>query len=923
MARRHASENRDMNQVETRRKSGRRIGSGRPRSGVRCLLRTESRGLSVRVPGLRFATDAAIRVAACFAIASGMLLPDPARAAAAADLPPPAARSVDYSADVEPILHSRCYACHGPSIQTNGLRLDRHEAVLKGGYSGPAVLPGDSSASALIHRVASSEDGFRMPPAEPRLTQREVGVLRAWIDQGAAWGQGPASSTEQSENPTGGHWSFSPILHPDPPVVRQADWSRNPIDRFVLARLEAKAVHPSPEADKLTLLRRLSLDLVGLPPTWEESERFLNDSASGAYERLVDRLLDSEHYGEKWARHWLDLARYADSDGYEKDLARPYAWRWRNWVIDALNADMPFDDFTRLQLAADLMEDPTPDQLAATGFHRNTLRNREGGTIYEQSRFEETLDRANTVATTWLALTVECAQCHDHKYDPITQEDFYSLYAYFDNVEDVQIDAPLPGEFGPYLRKRAEYLQKRQELLEQHHVPELQPEWERQMKITGQNPGARTDWDLCYDVLFQMTDNGWHILHKDPAERTFREREVLTDYFIDWYYTVVSKERIEELQFKELKEKLKELKASYPKLSEARIVRERDQPRQTYLRVRGQWDRNGIQVEPRPPGFLRPPSASSRGTRLDLAELILSEDNPLTARVAVNRMWQELFGQGLVRTSEDFGLRGETPSHALLLDCLASTFRAQDWSMKRMKKLIVMSATYRQSSRARPEVAEIDPGNNWLARQNRLRLPAEVLRDSGLRVSGLLSPVIGGPSVYPPQPDGVKELTYGWDTDRWQESRGPDRYRRGLYTFFQRTAPYPQMMNFDAPDSNRTASRRRRSNTPLQALNQLNDEVSVEAARALAIRVLNESAPGWDARLTHMYRLALSRTPTSRESEVLSESFGRAARVLDQSPGDALQLAQIALSDHDPVEIATWVGIGRILMNTDEFITRE
>ncbi len=864
-----------------------------------------------------------LRFTAFLALAAVGSPPIPSPAAAVPELPPAVGRRVDFVADVEPILHARCYACHGPSVQINGLRFDRREAALNGGYSGPAILPGDSGTSTLIHRVSSQVDGFRMPPAEPRLTREEVGILRAWIDQGAAWAEEVPNEAASSRIPASEHWSFRPIERPELPDVRLADWPRNPIDRFVLAKLESKGVGPSPEASKLTLLRRLSLDLIGLPPSWGEAEAFLDDFSPGAYERAVDRLLDSEHYGEKWARHWLDLARYADSDGYEKDLGRPFAWRWRNWVIDALNEDMPFDEFTTLQLAADLLENSTPSQLAATGFHRNTLRNREGGTIYDQSRFEETLDRANTVATTWLALTVECAQCHDHKYDPITQKDFYSLYAYFDNVEDVHVDAPLPGEMGPYLRKRAEYMRKRDELLDEHHVPELQPEWERQMKIAGENPGERTDWDLCYDVLFQMTDNGWHVLHKDPAERTFRERETLTDYFIDWYYTVVSKERIEELRFNELRKKLKDLKSSYPQLSEARIIRERDESGKTFLRVRGQWDRKGIQVEPQPPGFLPQPPSPGQATRLDLAQWILSEDNPLTARVAVNRMWQEFFGRGLVRTSEDFGIQGEMPSHPLLLDWLASTFRTQDWSMKRMHKLIVTSATYRQASHSRPEIAEVDPENTWFARQNRLRLSAEILRDSTLHVSGLLSPVIGGPSVYPPQPDGVKELTYGWDTDRWMDSRGPDRYRRGLYTFFQRTAPYPQMMNFDAPDSNRTASRRRRSNTPLQALNLLNDEVSLEAARALAVRVLSESSPEWDARLRRMFQLALSRLPADREVEQLSESYRRQKGILDHSPADARQLARIDLRDHGPVEIAAWMGIGRILMNTDEYITRE
>ena len=847
----------------------------------------------------------------------------PAAAAEAPQLPPAAARSIDFESEVEPILHQRCYACHGPSMQTNGLRLDQRDMALKGGYSGPAILPGASSRSPLVLRLASDIEGFRMPPAGPRLSPQQIATLRAWIDQGTAWPEAAAPTQARPSAPANAHWSFQPVRRPQLPPVKQAAWIRNPIDRFVLAKLESENLAPGPEASRTTLLRRVSLDLTGLPPTPDETQAFLADEGPGAYARLVDRLLASEHYGEKWARHWLDLARYADSDGYEKDLARPYAWRWRHWVIEALNADMPFDEFTRLQLAADLLEDPTPDQWVATGFHRNTLRNREGGTKRGQTRFEETLDRANTVSSVWLGLTLECAQCHDHKYDPISQQDFYAMYAFFDNVRDLSIDAPLPGERDPYLSGRAEYLAKRQALLEEHQVPDLQPEWERQMKITGANPGQRTDWDLCFDVLFQMTDGGWEVLNKEPGERTFREREMLTNYFIDWYYTVVSAKRIEELGFKDLKRKLKTLKASYPQLSEARVIGERDLPGKTYLRLRGQWDRPGIAVRPGPPAFLRWKQAPERPTRLDLAEWILAEDNPLAARVAVNRMWQEFFGRGLVRTSEDFGTRGEPPSHPRLLDWLASDFVSREWRVKRMHKLIVMSATYRQSSQSRPAIAKRDPGNAWLARQNRLRLSAEALRDAALRVSGLLEPSVGGESVFPPQPTGVADLTYGWDTDRWKDSAGPNRYRRGLYTFFQRTAPYPQMMNFDAPDSNRTVSRRRRSNTPLQALNLLNDEVFVEAAEALAGRALQDSPADWRRRLHRLFLLALARPPTEGEARTLKEAYGRQLRILDRFPAEARLLARAEFGGDGPAEAAAWTGLARVLLNTDEFITRE
>ncbi len=719
------------------------------------------------------------------------------------------------------------------------------------------------------------------------------------------------------------HWSFRPVERPAPPQVRPREWARNDIDRFVLAKLERKGIEPSGPAERTTLLRRVSIDLTGLPPSPADAAEFLDDPSPGAYERLVDRLLDSDHYGEKWARHWLDLARYADSDGYTQDLARPAAWRWRNWVIDALNADMPFDRFTTLQLAADLLRNPSSDDLAATGFHRNTLRNREGGTIYAQSRFEETIDRANTVATTWLGLTVECAQCHDHKYDPITQRDFYSLYAFFDNVQDLHIDAPLPGEMGPYLSHRTEYLARRRALLEEHRVPQLQPEWERQMKVAAANPGDRTDWDLCYDVLYQMTDGGWEVLYKRPEERTYRESEALTGYFIDWYRTVVSEERIKELRFAELSKQLKDLKASYPQLSEARVIRERREPARTHLRLRGQWNAKGVEVQPNAPAFLPSLRAPVRATRLDLAEWLVSPGNPLTARVAVNRMWQEFFGRGIVRTSEDFGTQGDRPSHPELLDWLAAEFVAGGWRIKHMHKLIVMSAAYRQSSRARPHLEAKDPHNAWLARQNRLRLPSETLRDSALAVSGLLSPKIGGSSVYPPQPAGVTDITYDWDTVRWKESTGPDRYRRGLYTFFLRTSPYPQMMLFDAPDSHRAASRRQRSNTPLQALGLLNDEVFFEAARGLARRAAGRLGEGWRERLERMYRLALSRLPSESEIAALGRSYEHLVRLFRQSPPEEWHVSDHHSDRRTAAERSAWIGIARILMNTDEFITRE
>ncbi len=811
----------------------------------------------------------------------------------------------DFARDVEPVLHRKCYGCHGAALQMNGLRLDEKAAALKGGYSGAAIVAGSADKSSLIARVTSAKDGFRMPPAGPKLTDAEVAALRGWIDKGAEWPETAAKKAAPSKKLP---WSFEPVKLPAIPAAGEG-WARNSIDRFIASNLAAENVKPSPEAAKLTLLRRVSLDLTGLPPKPAEIEAFLKDSSPAAYEHLVDRLLQSPHYGERWARQWLDLARYADSDGYEKDLPRPYAWRWRQWVIEALNADMPFDRFSTLQLAGDLMPNAGPEELVATGFHRNTLRNREGGVKLEQTFFEETVERVNTVSTVWMGLTTGCAQCHDHKYDPISQKDYYSLYAFFDNIDQVYVDAPMPGEMTPYQAKRAEYVAKRQGLLDEHGIPAVMRPWEEKVRWAAKNVGKEPDWDLTYDVIFQMSDGGHKFIWIDEAKRTYRQQEILVNYFIDWYNLVVPKATLDKLNLKELKKKLRALKESYPQLSQAAVITDLADPQPSHLRVRGDYARLGIEVQPAGLGVLKPVKDNGRATRLDLARWLTSSDHPLTARVAVNRMWQEFFGRGLVRTSEDFGRQGEVPTHPELLDWLASDFTANGWKIKRMHKAIVMSATYRQQSNARPELADRDPENAWLARQNRLRLPAEAIRDSALRAAGLLSESIGGKSVYPPQPAGVMELTYAWDTDRWKESTGAEKYRRGLYTFFQRTAPYPQMMNFDAPDSNVAASRRRRSNTPLQALNLLNDPVFHEAAEALTARVLKEGGADAQSRIDRAFVFAFSRHPDERERQILTDTLARHRAVLDKEG---------KLTDQ-----ASWLGVTRTLLNADEFVTRE
>jgi len=845
-------------------------------------------------------------------------------AAFAADspaLPPAATAEIDFARDIAPVLKRNCQGCHGAGMQQSGFRLDDGVAALKGGYSGASILPGKSAESPLVHRVSAVKGVPTMPPAGRRLTAAEVGLIRAWIDQGAKF---PATAVAKSARPAAKHWAFEPITTPAVPAVRNAAWARSPIDAFVLAKLETKKIAPSPEADRRTLLRRASWDLIGIPPTAAELAEFEADQRPDAYQRQVDRLLASPHFGEKWARSWLDQARYADSDGYEKDWVRPYAFRWRDWVINAINQDLPFDRFTIEQLAGDLLPSPTVEQRVATGFQRHTLTNREGGIDDNQFRFESTIDRANTVSTVFLGLSMGCAQCHDHKYDPISQRDYYSLFAFFDNAEEVDIDAPRAGEIGPWLRGRAEYQAKRDALLKEHNVAELQAAWEKDILYTIAHPGERTDWDLAWDCVNKLTEggNGAKIVRIPLEKRTQRERDILTDHFVKNYHFAVGNKRYKELKLDAATKALAKLKSDYPQLTQAMALAEPPEPRPSFLRVRGDYKTNGIEVEPTTPAVLPAPKKNGRLTRLDLAEWLISPENPLTARVAVNRVWQELFGLGLVKTTDDFGTRADVPEHPELLTWLADDFRKQGWSRKALIRGIVLSSTYRQASLARPDLNEVDPENQLLARQIRLRLTAEQIRDGALAASGLLTKTVGGPSIRPPMPAGVMEMSYasrGWG-ESWKESEGADRYRRGLYIQFLRTSPYPQLMTFDAPKSTVTQCKRDRSNTPLQALNLLNDPVFVEAAQALAVNVVSQPE---SKRLEYAYRSVLGRAPSARESARMSQYYTEQQRLLSDDAKALAALAPYVPPSATRLDTATWTGMASVILNLEEFITRE
>lgn len=768
------------------------------------------------------------------------------------------------------ILQKRCLACHGSTQAMNGLRLDQREAALQGGYSGPSIVAGSAATSKIFDRLSSEKPGYMMPPAGPRLTSAEITVLKQWIDAGAAF---PSAKPVNSTAKKTAHWAFQPVVAVRPPA------GAHPVDYFVRARLTRENIPPAPEADPLTLFRRLSLDLRGLPPTRDEVAEYQKNPR---YEDWVDRFLASPHYGERWARPWLDLARYADSDGFEKDLPRPWAWRYRNWVIDALNADLPFDRFTIEQIAGDLLPQATLEQRVATGFHRMTLYNREAGVSRAEDRFERTINRVNTISTTWLGLTVGCAQCHDHKYDPVSQREFYQLYAFLNSAAEEDIDAPVAGELGPWLKAKPVYDRQRQALLNENGIPALQAEFESKMRRAIQNPGENVEWDFWITSCTAMVENCQKLFLLGPEKRNDRQNAIVTDYFLENRGPDLPRDKALADKVKKVREEIQALKAKLPRYTQAYVIADDPEAGPTHIAVRGDYKRPGVQVDPRPIAAAGAYEPGADPPRLAFAKWLVSNGNPLTPRVIMNRTWQEFFGRGLVKTSEDFGTQGDRPTHPELLDYLAHEFRSGGWSMKRMHRLIVTSATYKQSSNARPELKDRDPDNSLLARQSRARLSAEQIRDAALQASGLLTTTIGGPSIKPPQPASVTSLGYGGR--KWEESTGPDRYRRGLYVHFQRTTPHPQLMNFDAPQGDVACSRRRNSNTALQALNLLNDPVFVEAAQALA----------WQ-----MQREGLSAT--------VERALGR--------PPDDTERAQLAKLD--PLTAA------RVLLNLDEFLTRE
>ncbi|MBA4062433.1 MAG: hypothetical protein C0501_01765 [Isosphaera sp.] len=1021
----------------------------------------------------------------------------PALAAAlllAAAAPSPAADPSDKAAtarDAVALLRRACVECHGPEKQRGSLRLDSRAAALAGGDAGPAVAPGKADPGELLRRVAlpAGTEGA-MPPRGDRLTAGQVRLLRDWVAGGADW---PATD--------GKHWAYVPPRRPEPPKTRHP--AATPVDAFVLARLERAGLTPSPEAPRETLVRRLSLDLTGLPPTPAEVDAFVKDTAPGAYERVVDRLLASPQFGVRWARPWLDAARYADSHGFQRDDLRDL-WPYRDWVVNALNADLPFDRFTVEQLAGDLLPNATEGQRVATGFNRGAPTNVEAGSDPEDTRVNQVFDRVNTLGTVWLGSTLECAQCHDHKYDPLSQKDYYRLFAFFNSTEleadranpnvpgSIRFLGPTmaladPAADGTRAKLRADIADLTKKLAARaDELRRPDAAWEATArKAAAEAPREHvlevTRFDSAGGATHEVLKDGSVLLSGDPPDKdtytvttrtaatavTGFKLEALTDpslpgkgpgrgdaarpNFVLNTFTVtaagpggkpepvkltgakadfaqakfppdgaidadpktawainpqfgkphwavfgtaapvgfdggtvftftlvqdfgggrtIGRLRLsavtggagaavpaavadalavpadkrtaaqqkavldhrlgQDAEYGRLLAEQRRLDAELAKLPAAKtlVMKELPTPRPTTLFQRGDFRTPGERVEPGTPAVLPPLGPKAERNRLGLARWLVSRDNPLTARVTVNRLWAELFGRGLVTTPEDFGVKGEPPSHPELLDWLAVEFvepaGAEPWSVKHLIRTVVLSATYRQASRLTPELRAKDPDNRLLARGARFRLDAEAIRDNALSIAGLLSPKLGGPPVRPPQPDGLW-VKVGGERYDYVASTGEDRYRRGLYVVWKRAAPYPGFVAFDAPGRFACRVARPRTNTPLQALTLLNDPVYVEAALAFAKRVVTEKPDASaEDKIAHAFRLALARTPTAREAAVLKELFGAEREAMARDPAAAKRLVQdfAAPPGVPPAEFAAWYAVCAALLNLDETITK-
>jgi hypothetical protein len=1038
--------------------------------------------------------------AACLGISAGTVAAEPA---------------LDFNRDIRPILSDRCFACHGPDAEDRqaGLRLDLREAATAGLESGAtAVVPGDATASELVARITSTDPDAVMPPPHvgKPITPGEAEILKRWIAAGAEYR---------------GHWAFERVERPALPAVRDPAWAKTPIDRFILARLEAEGLSPNAEADRVTLARRAALDLTGLPPAPEAVDTFLADTAPDAYEKYIDGLLASPHYGERMAIEWLDAARYADSHGYQTDSSRSN-WPWRDWLIKAANDNLPFDEFTLHQLAGDMLDEPTRDQIVATGFNRNHRLNGEGGIIAEEWRIETVIDRVETTGQTWLGLSVGCARCHDHKYDPLSQREFYSLFALFNNVPETGTNQGVAHRGGGNVEPVHELPSPEQEqelarlsrvvadaeaavAAEVAAIDPLVAKWEESLGgmiaaaakawepfepleftsaggasfrrsedgswiVEGTNPPrdtyefesllpgqsfgglaievipdaalasggfgragngnivvskieveiepaeggdavpvklvrAEADYEQqdypAAAVLTGQKGKGWAIDGNDPAKRQPRHlavfpaavvnvsensrlvvrirQEAFDGHAIGRFrlsvtdvdpslmgvggpnmpaavtaaLTVSRDKRSNEQQealrkfYREkvdgpikraeaAREAAKKSLADFRQKVPTAMIMKEGAPRDAFILVRGEYDKRGEKVAPGLPAFLPPLPEGTQPDRLALARWVVSRDNPLTARVWVNRTWERFFGTGLCKTSENLGSQAEYPSHPELLDWMATEFMegtslpavagvaAGAWNTKAFTKLLVTSAVYRQAATVTPDRLAKDPANRLLARAPRIRLPGEIVRDQALAAAGLLVPEIGGPSVRPWMPDGVWDETskYG-DLRGYKPDTGSGRYRRSMYTVWKRTAAPPTMLLFDAPNRETCQVKRSRTNTPLQALALLNETTFVEAAQGLATRMLAEGGGGPAERIARGFRLALGRIPTAAELatlvagfEVDRAAFTADAKAAEQFAGYGLVKPPEGVAAE---EFAAYALTANVIINLDEFVMRE
>ena len=1014
--------------------------------------------------------------------------------------------AADFSKDIRPVLESRCLQCHGGTKAENALCLDSRREALKGGDHGPVWVAGKAETSLLFQVVSGSHPELaRMPKKSDPLPPATMALLKEWINQGAVWPDSVASIGNATV-----HWAFQPVHRPVPPRPEAAErrWVRNPVDAFIAARLGAEQLHPSPEADRVTLIRRVSLDLTGLPPTPEEVDAFVADHSSDAWKKVVERLLKSPHYGEKWGRHWLDVARYADSNGFEKDRTRSI-WPYRDWVIRALNRDLPFDQFSRDQLAGDLVPDATLEQRVATGFLRNSMVNMEGGIEPEKFRVETIIDRVDAVGRAWLGLTIACAQCHSHKYDPISQTEYYRFYDFLNQDCEPMLDVPnadqlarraaiqsnargamdrlwadasVKGRFESWLAGVRELpsIWKPIDAKEWHSQP-MKFEKQEDLSLLGggdvynsgvlrvwvdvpdqgitgfrletlndanlpfNGPGLTSKGDFLITeftveatplrelqspeagstkfvgttnlIRFRRavadveaaglpamsmidgvtTNGGWGsaftrgrrnqerravfeaekpagfeggtrlllTVHSKPQGGLNASSDRVSNFIPgrlrlslttangtlaadplsarqrawlsrppDQWTPAQERELFETFVFQDpaLAEATKQWDALWKDWPDAEnttlALEQRPVRRATRLFKRGDWQKPTTEVTAGVPASLNPLPAGAPANRLGLAQWLVSRENPLTARVIVNRIWMQYFGQGLVITPEDFGTRAEKPSHPELLDWLASEFMDRGWSLKELHRLIVNSATYRQSSRIPPVLLEKDPYNRLIARGPRVRVDGESVQDIALKASGLLSEKIGGPSVFPPLPDGVMALAYG--PIAWNVSEGDDRYRRAMYTFWKRSVPHPVLLTFDAPPAEQSCPRRMRSNTPLQALTTLNEPTFNQAARWLAWRALQVSAKSDADRAAWVFRQCVSRRPEPGELTTLVGLLGSARSEFTARPRDAAQFAFADPKNPAPLptgmtipDLAAWSTVARAVLNLDETITKE